>query len=136
MKEKIKILIITLFFIISGGYTSLLINSYYLIKKNEFIKINREDLISRLVFLSNTTGKLFFPTILLIIFIIKFFLKKKVKDLIYVFIGVFIFAILFYSNIIGNLVFDSYISVILSLLSIIISVVFYIKLVNNLKADS
>ena len=131
MKKKYAhILIIIISIIFCFGYVLTLINTYYYFKYENLNEIGREDLISRLVFMSNTTGFIFYPLVIIPVFSINYFLMKEKKNyltmLLSSLIGILTVAGLFYSKVLGNLVYGTKISIVFGVILILISsIVFY-----------
>lgn len=91
------------------GFLIVLINGYYLYTYQEFINTGRKDLIVRLVFLSNTTGLIYYPTVIIPIALITWIAKSKQNlkgKVIWLSstIAIIFIGILFYTNTINNLI--------------------------------
>jgi len=112
------------------GFILVIINAYYLYNYQDLVEIKRQDLIARLPFMSNTTGFLFYPLVIIPLSILSFMIKKEIGSFKTAFfmslIGVVIVGILFYSKLIGNLVYGDITSVLIGLFLIVVSSFMYL----------
>lgn len=113
------------------GFLLILINVHYLYKYYEFVNINRKDLLARLPFISNTTGFIFYPLVLVLFIIISYFLTKNGNNsfkstFLNLLIGGLLVGALFYGRVLGNLVYGTSISIVIGVVLLLISLLMII----------
>ena len=134
MKRRyIKLVYLSMLFCI--GYLLVLINSYYSYSYYSFSEIDRVDLIARLPFMSNTTGFLYYPLVILIFIVFSLFIKNKIHSFKIIFlmlvIGFVFIGLLFYSRVCGNLVFGNIWSILFGIFAMFFSFMRIRNVVNK-----
>lgn len=137
LKSK-KWLLLILSLLFCFGFFFTIANVHYFYYYNKFIAIEREDLISRLVFLSKTMGSVFYPLVILPVFLLNYFVLRAKERFWTIFflsvLSVCIIGLLIYFRVIGgNLIYGTMGSIVLGISLLLISLVsfYYVKKTFN-----